>query len=482
MKKQLLLSVLLFTCHLVIGQVHFDSLALKKHVSILAADSMLGRGFGSNEMARKYIIQEFEKAGIQPLESSYADTFTIKVQGTIRLNGYNVIGVIPGNDAVLKNEYIVLGAHYDHLGYKIEDNERIIYNGADDNASGTASIIEIGKQLMKNQQKLKRSIILIAFDGEESGLYGSIHFVKNTEINIKDIKLMLSLDMVGMYQAHKGVGLTGIASLKGYEDILEKVLGDIKVKSKGKNIEMQTDTKPFGDEGIPAIHVFTGTESPYHQPEDDSYLLDYDGMAKICKLVYDLTIETANTEILEPTKNLVAEASGKGAFILAGGRLNLGSSHHFYNNQFFKGKSIFATEMGIFTQIRLSQHLKLQPEVLYSFGGSDFLKDKLTMHSVSIPVNLMLTAGDPDGFSPMGYFMIGVYYNYNFTGNVGKKDIDFTNDFNVEEYGISYGVGMQVQHVQVGFYSKYGLTNVAKNNPLGEIFNRSSYFSVGYVF
>jgi aminopeptidase YwaD len=134
MKKQLLLSALLFTCHLVIGQVQFDSLALKKHVSILAADSMLGRGFGTNEMARKYIIQEFEKAGIKPLESSYADTFTIKVQGTIRLTGYNVIGVIPGNDPVLKNEYIVLGAHYDHLGYRIEDNERIIYNGADDNA------------------------------------------------------------------------------------------------------------------------------------------------------------------------------------------------------------------------------------------------------------------------------------------------------------------------------------------------------------
>jgi aminopeptidase YwaD len=348
--------------------------------------------------------------------------------------------------------------------------------------SGTASIIEIGKHLMKNKHKLRRSVILIAFDGEESGLYGSIHFVNNTELNIKDIKLMMSLDMVGMYQAHKGVDLTGIASLKGYEDILEKVLGDIKIKSKGKNIEMQTDTKPFGDEGIPAIHVFTGTESPYHQPEDDSHLLDYDGMAKICRLVYHFTFEAANKDTLEPTKNLIAEASGKGPLLSAGGRLNLGSSYHFYNDQFFKGKSVFAAEAGIFAQIRISEHFILQPEVLYSYGGSDFLTDKLTMHSVSFPVNLMLTAGDPDGFSPMGYFMIGGYYNYNFAGKVGNKDINFTNDFNSEEYGISYGVGMQVQHIQVGFYSKFGLTDVAKNNVFGEIFNRSSYFSVGYVF
>ena len=110
----------------------------------------------------------------------------------------------------MKNEYIVIGAHYDHLGVKKGE----IYNGADDNASGVATLIELGKALKKNQSNLKRSVMLVAFDAEEIGLVGSKHFINHTSATDMDIKLMFSIDMVGWYKASGAVNYAGTGTIK----------------------------------------------------------------------------------------------------------------------------------------------------------------------------------------------------------------------------------------------------------------------------
>jgi acetylornithine deacetylase/succinyl-diaminopimelate desuccinylase-like protein len=179
---------------------------LEQHVYTLASDEMGGRGSGTKyaRMAAEYIIDQWEEVGIEPFfDNSYIQSFwNNKFQ--------NLVAIIPGNDPLLKNEYIIIGAHYDHVGTIFGK----IYNGADDNASGVASLIEVGRELKFNQSHLKRSIILIAFDAEEKGLIGSTHFIDRWKEPIENIKLMINLDMVGYYQAKEEIKYIGSGTIQ----------------------------------------------------------------------------------------------------------------------------------------------------------------------------------------------------------------------------------------------------------------------------
>ena len=209
-KKILVLAAIITLAAPLSAQFTSTPEQLKEHVYILASDSLLGRGFGTPQglKAAHYIAAEFEQAGIEALDGHYLHPFMHR-SGILNIPGNNVIGVVRGNDPELKNEYIVLGAHYDHLGWKIVDGDTVVYNGADDNATGSSSIIEIGRNLVERKAELGRSIILVAFDGEESGLIGSNHFLSDSMVAPHQVKLMFSLDMVGMVEAHNGLDMKG---------------------------------------------------------------------------------------------------------------------------------------------------------------------------------------------------------------------------------------------------------------------------------
>ena len=279
MRKNYLLPllILLLTTGMAAAQVSSSKEILQQHVYTLAADSMKGRGINTNEslVATDYIIKQLELNGVKPFGGQFRYPFSFK-QGTVRAFGNNIVGVVEGSDSILKNEYIVVGAHYDHLGYDLTENKTIIFNGADDNASGVATILEMGRILVQNQAQLKRSVILVAFDGEESGLKGSSSLVKDSAFPIAHVKAMLSIDMVGMLSANKGLNLKGSATLNGgnlfFESIAQK--HSISLKELGEVVENRTDTSPFGRLGIPSFAPTTGTLSPYHKPEDDANLAE----------------------------------------------------------------------------------------------------------------------------------------------------------------------------------------------------------------
>ena len=144
-----------FYCSVLSFAQQVDSNMLKDHVYYLASDSLMGRGFGTEggRMAAKYITDKFKEVGLTPWQGQYLHSF-ISSSMMLKTEGANIIGWVEGNDPVLKNEYIVLGAHYDHVAYKIVNGEKVVYNGADDNASGVASIIEIGRWLVLNRDRL----------------------------------------------------------------------------------------------------------------------------------------------------------------------------------------------------------------------------------------------------------------------------------------------------------------------------------------
>ena len=211
----------------------------------------------------------------------------------------NIVGLIEGSDPVLKNEYIIIGAHYDHLGYgghmsgSLNPDSLQIHNGADDNASGTAGVLELSHKLMMNKHLLGRSIITICFDAEEKGLLGSKFYTQNPSKNLEQTAIMINMDMIGRLNEN-AITIGGVGSAK----ILSNILEDVKNKHAltiDKNIGGmdfgRSDHASFYRENIPVLFFFTGAHEDYHKPSDDWDKIDYQGEKDILNFLYDLIIE-----------------------------------------------------------------------------------------------------------------------------------------------------------------------------------------------
>jgi aminopeptidase YwaD len=211
-----------------------------------------------------------------------------------RGNTQNVVGVIEGSDSLLKDEYIVIGAHYDHLGKggpssgsRMPDTTAV-HCGADDNASGVAAILEIAGAI--RSIKPKRSVIIVAFGAEELGLVGSKYFFKNKLVDPKKIKAMINLDMIGRMRPDKTLSVGGTGTAAEFDTLLNTLEPKSKMKfARNTDGYGPSDHSSFYLEGIPVLYFSTGAHSDYHTPFDTYDKLDYNSM----KLVADLTYQTA---------------------------------------------------------------------------------------------------------------------------------------------------------------------------------------------
>ena len=207
----------------------------------------------------------------------------------------NVLGCIKGNDSYLKDEYIVIGAHYDHLGYggyksgSRRPHLNQIHNGADDNASGVSILIELVKSIKKI--KNKRSILFIAFGAEEMGLIGSKYFVNNKLIEHDKIQIMINMDMVGKLKEEKVLSVSGTKTGIDLEKFLIESFNNSKLSfvfdEKGYG---PSDHSSFYVNDIPVLSFFTGGHSDYHTPLDDYQKLNYSGMYLIKELVSEVIL------------------------------------------------------------------------------------------------------------------------------------------------------------------------------------------------
>lgn len=464
---------------------------LEEIVTTLASDEMKGRGFGTDEgnIAAQFIIDHFGEAGVEPfLESGYRHEFHHRMS-VLNVKGNNIVGIVRGSNPELADEYIVLGAHYDHIGWEVSLGDTVVYNGADDNASGVASIIQIGRILTENREQLGRSVILIAFDGEESGLLGSKAFVRDfitaeeALIARESVVAMFSLDMVGMYSSNDGVDMGGIETLTDHAALIEasNAVASVTINKSDGNMANRTDTAPFGEAGIPSVHVFTGMESPYHKPEDDSDLLDYDGMAGIVEFMVALTREISNKPELGVSKQMEKIASkGPMKRINPGVLLNTGTTYHNIKDDYYRAKSVFSYSAGFFLETRLAQWLAIQPELLYEWGGSQIAGGTLKTHSVTVPVSLLLTTPD-EGMGVRAYYKLGGYYSYAFSGNANGTALDFTTDYADTDYGIVFGFGVEVMNFRMGYHFQSSLVDFTLNDGLDTQL-KGSYVMLGWAF
>lgn len=205
--------------------------------------------------------------------------------------GYNVIGYLPGTT----DTTIIIGAHYDHLGWggptsRYRGEEKRIHPGADDNASGTAGVLELARYYRLNQAALHHSFLFIAFSGEEKGILGSSYFSRHMTVDSSKILMMLNMDMIGrLREAEKGLGVLGVGTseeFKKYFDTLSNPPVKLSFKESGTG---PSDHTAFYNNGIPVLFFFTGVHEDYHKPEDVLDKINFDGMVKVADMVTTIT-------------------------------------------------------------------------------------------------------------------------------------------------------------------------------------------------
>ena len=228
---------------------------------------------------------------------------TVGVEKTIlRQPARNVVARIEAGAPDRLAGAVLVGAHYDHLGFggagSLEPETEAPHNGADDNASGTAALVEIGRRLMAARDTLRRDVVLVAFSGEESGLRGSTHFTLEppSDLAIDDLVAMLNLDMVGRLRNNR-VSALGAASAEQWHDVLPPICEAQKIGcTLGGDGYGPSDQTPFYAAGVPVLHFFTGTHQEYHRPSDDVETVNAWGGVRVAAVVADLTAELSRRD------------------------------------------------------------------------------------------------------------------------------------------------------------------------------------------
>ena len=303
-------------------------------VRYLADDSLKGRLAGSDgeRCAGDYVAREFARIGLKP--GGENGTFFQSLDLSSVLNphapggtGRNVIATLEGSDPELKRQWVVVGAHYDHLGEggspsSLAPGERAIHNGADDNASGVAAILWVAERLASGPRPA-RSVAFVAFTGEESGLLGSAYYVKHPASGTDPMVAMINLDMVG--RLNGGTLLVyGVGTAVEWPALLEPAAAraGVTIATKGDGYG-PSDHTSFYLKDVPVLHFFTNTHGDYHKPSDDWDKIDPKGLSAVAAIVADVAAAAANSRPMltlkrgagEPPKPDSGTSRGYGAWL-----------------------------------------------------------------------------------------------------------------------------------------------------------------------
>ena len=274
---------------------------IKEDVTFLASDELEGRQTGTEgeKKAADYIAKRFEELGLTKKGTKgFLQPFTFKPKtnphdevkfdvnrgGTI--TGNNIIGFI---DNKAENT-VIIGAHYDHLGFGGEgslyrDSIKAVHNGADDNASGIAVMLNLAAKL--KTKNTNNNYLFMAFSGEEMGLLGSNYFVKNPSIDTKKVSYMINMDMVGRMKKDSSLAVYGTGTSPIFKQVLKSHNNNFKLIQQESGVG-PSDHTSFYLADIPVLHFFTGQHEDYHKPSDDSEKLNYAGMNLISDYIFNI--------------------------------------------------------------------------------------------------------------------------------------------------------------------------------------------------
>jgi hypothetical protein len=276
----------------------FESISvpdIRAHVEVLADDALEGREAGSRggRAAAAYLIEQLAEFGLKP--GGDGGAFIQNVEG----GSYrNVLAVLEGSDPVLKHEYLLVGAHYDHVGYGTSRNSRgpwgQIHNGADDNASGVACVLEIAQAVTFLPSPPRRSILFAFWDGEEKGLLGSKHWCSQPTVPLQAVTLAFNADMVGRLR-DETLRVYGTRTARGLRRWLSwQNRATNLALDMSWELKAHSDHYPLVEHDIPALMLHTGLHDEWHRPSDDVDKINHEGISTTARLLFSLVVEGAN--------------------------------------------------------------------------------------------------------------------------------------------------------------------------------------------
>ena len=286
---------------------HISAASLRGHLSFIASDSLEGRATPSRglDLAAEYIAAQFRRAGLEPANGG--DYFQTEALQTGKAR--NVAGLLRGSDPALRDTYVILSAHYDHIGMRPNGEDRI-YNGANDDGSGTVSVMEIAAALAAGPVRPKRSILFLAFYGEEKGLWGSRFYAGHPLVPLAKTIADINLEQVGRTDATNGPQV-GVGYLTGFEySDLGRILAaaaplaGFRISADASATDdyfERSDNLLLSQAGIPAHTLYVAADFPdYHRAGDEWQKIDYDNMAKLDRAVALALLQLASEA--EPPK------------------------------------------------------------------------------------------------------------------------------------------------------------------------------------
>jgi len=293
MTRILLSTLSLFFCTFLCAQARPPLQQMEVDVVYLASDYLEGRETGTKgeQLAAEYIAWRFAALGLQPKgdNGSWYNEFEFNYNpnphgtegaGVTRV-GRNVVAYLDNGAATT----VVIGAHYDHLGYggfgSLYTGEPAIHNGADDNASGVAVLLYLAEKLKEDHNARQNNYLFIAFSGEELGLVGSKKWVAAPTIDLGTVNYMFNMDMVGRLNEEKSLAVNGVGTSPAWVTALESVkVGGIQTRTTASGVG-PSDHTSFYLQNIPVLHFFSGQHSHYHKPSDDSEKINFTGMLAV---------------------------------------------------------------------------------------------------------------------------------------------------------------------------------------------------------
>jgi hypothetical protein len=283
-----------------------EAIKVKTHISFLASDDLNGRGTGTadEKKAAEYIAKQFAEIKLQPKgekgtylqgyeftepANPHATTDTAGKKRTLT----NVIGFLDNG----AKQTIVIGGHYDHLGLGHDGNsldanpKEKIHNGADDNASGTAGVIELARYYSNNNKKELYNFLFICFSGEELGLFGSKQYCENPVVPLTDVNMMINMDMIGRLEpTSRKLMIYGVGTAPEFVNLIASIKTTMNIMTDSAGVG-PSDQTSFYLKDIPVLHFFTGQHSDYHKPSDDVDKVNIEGEKEVLEFIINTLSE-----------------------------------------------------------------------------------------------------------------------------------------------------------------------------------------------
>ncbi len=280
------------------AQVTIEPEGMMETVKYLSGAEFMGRGIGTPELdkAAAFIASRFEAAGLLPGGPANGSWYQEWTDPESKARMRNVVGILPGRNPQLARESVVIGAHYDHLGTDgaSKENAGKVHPGADDNASGVAVLLELVSRLPL-VANMERTVVFVAFTGEEEGRKGSRYYVRNERrYHVSKAIAMINLDTAGRLGKNKLI-ILGSGSAKEWSPFFQEAGKSLKIEIAEMAQQLDSsDQKSFQEAGVPAVQFFTGPHADYHRPTDTADKIDGKGLAKVATVARAVAFYLAN--------------------------------------------------------------------------------------------------------------------------------------------------------------------------------------------